>query len=80
MAQFSKSLVDFDVDDAKKELQETLKRTNDIVKHFKSQNNKVLLIGGSYGGFIMGEYLKQYGTKTQTISSKLWEELILKIY
>ena len=63
MAQFSKSLADFDVDDAKKELQETLKRTNDIVKHFKSKDNKVLLIGGSYGGFIMGEYLKQYGTK-----------------
>ena len=54
----------YDVEDAKKETDEMLKRTHNIVNHFKDKGFKVILMGASYGGMVMNEYILQYGAQT----------------
>jgi hypothetical protein len=46
---------------AKKYNDKTVKILVDLVKYFKSQNKKVILVGTSYGALIIQDFLSQYG-------------------
>ena len=51
-------------EDGRKEHLETVAKTHDIIKYLKGKGKKVGLAGGSYGSFVVNEYLSQYGDDT----------------
>ncbi len=51
-------------EDGYKEHMETVDSTQNIIKHLKSEGKKVGLAGGSYGSFVVNEYLAKYGDDT----------------
>ena len=52
---------EFTAKDGRKEIDETVKKLHQLIIHFKDKGKKVLIGGESYGGFLMNEYLAQYG-------------------
>ena len=43
---------------------ETVNKTHEVIKHLKNKGKKVGLAGGSYGSFVVNEYLAKYGDDT----------------
>lgn len=57
-----------DIEDARKENLVTVEMLHRVIKHFKSNNKKVLVWGASYGAWVIQKYIGEYGIGADAIS------------